>query len=368
MTKHLICLPIEPLTERYTESWYRNIPPYFRSLGYNVTVIDGQPLVNDDIKVGTFLDVNSTVAYKSSQMQAVAAMFDRGEVAAGTTFFVFDLEFWGIEALRLLADMNGIKIHIVAFLHAASYTHGDAFEIAAPYQRFTEVGWVAMCDAVFVGSEYHKSAFKQRRLTPLKLESLADKIHVTGNPMFANDYRKSNATKEKLVLMCNRPDSEKCPLETLNLFERLKEYDSSWTFALTSSRKTLRSNSDDVIARICDMEARGILEVHVGLSKSDYHAMLGRAFMTVSHSPEESYGICIAESLIYNAIPLLKNTASHPEFIRYGARVFDTGEGNDFDTALSLMQAYSNECKPALSFDYAGMSNIEQVIAAITQE
>ena len=72
--KQLIVVPIEPLTERYSEQWYRKFPEAFNAEGYNVVTIDGQPLLENEIKVGAFLDINSTVHYKMSQLQTIAKL------------------------------------------------------------------------------------------------------------------------------------------------------------------------------------------------------------------------------------------------------------------------------------------------------
>lgn len=154
----MFLIPLEPLTERYTEQWHRRIPGEFAPF-FDVEIIEGQPLLSNEIKVGTFLDINSTAHYKWTQLSAIAALFHENKVPDGSHFFFYDLEFWGIEAVRLLADMNGVKVTLSAFLHAGSYTIEDAFAIAAHYQKYTELGWVAAFDYVFVGSQYHKEAF-----------------------------------------------------------------------------------------------------------------------------------------------------------------------------------------------------------------
>ena len=148
MTRPLIYIPIEPITERYTEQWYRCLPPQFKAAGFDVTVVDGTPLLNNEIKVGTFLDINSTTHYKWSQLMRISRLFQTGQIADGSVFFFGDIEFWGLEAVRLLADMNGVKVKLTGFLHAASYTFEDVFEVAAPYQQYTEVGWIAALDEV----------------------------------------------------------------------------------------------------------------------------------------------------------------------------------------------------------------------------
>ena len=95
MTRPLIYIPIEPITERYTEQWYRCLPPQFKAAGFDVTVVDGTPLLNNEIKVGTFLDINSTTHYKWSQLMQISRLFQTGQIADGSVFFFGDIEFWG---------------------------------------------------------------------------------------------------------------------------------------------------------------------------------------------------------------------------------------------------------------------------------
>jgi glycosyltransferase involved in cell wall biosynthesis len=374
----LYIVPIEPLTERYSESWYRNLPITFSQAGYQVAVIDGAPLVHDDIKVGAFLDINSTAHYKATQLQKIAKMFHQGEVEQGSIFFFSDIEFWGLEQVRLLADMNGIKVFLTGFLHAASYTKDDAFAIAAPYQKYTEVGWIAALDQVYVGSLYHKQAVIDRRIEPLTMDdserlSLADKIIVTKNPMFPWDYQLMGAKKEKLMLLTNRFDAEKNPQNTCTLFYRLKQIRPDWKFVVTTGRKTFRSNlHPKVIETIEGYQEQGILDIKVGLTKTEYHNYLERAAIVVSHSREENYGICVAESLICGCMPLLWNGASHPEHVANSPYfLFDddrpnaVGDDSDYVKAQALMDRFEQDKAIVPSFDWSGMENIIKAMSTL---
>ncbi len=361
--KNIICVPIEPLSERYTESWYRNFPTVFQKDGWNVSVIDGEPILDNDIKTGTFLDIGSTCHYKATQLQKIAKMFSNGEISDGSIFFFFDLEFWGIEQVRLLADMYGVSVKLTAFLHAASYTIGDAFEIASPYQRYTELGWIAAMDKVYVGSEYHKKAIIDRRLKPNNAEFLADKIVVTKNPLFIDDYKFKGLLKQKRMLLTNRLDKEKNPVQTVKLFLRLKQEFPDWEFIITSSRKRFRTNmpygDEDFISCAIDM---GKIELKMNLTKEEYHEELEQAAIVVSHSPEENYGICIAESLIYKCLPLLKDCASHPEFVVNSIRpesFLFVNEEKAYYKAKKLMYAFETKgCNIPIFDPNEGLTNI----------
>ena len=82
-----ICL--EPLEERYTKQWYDLFPQEFRKHGFDVQVIDGKSLINH-VSVGTFLDINSTVHYKNSQMMEIAKLFHDKKVKNNDIFFIFN--------------------------------------------------------------------------------------------------------------------------------------------------------------------------------------------------------------------------------------------------------------------------------------
>jgi len=312
---NLVWVPIESLQERYTAQWASEFPKEFIKAGFDVTVIEGEPLSNH-VEVGTFLDINSTVAFKSSQMQKIARLFHTKQVKDGTVFFFGDIEFWGIEAVRLMADMNKVKVKLTGFLHAASYTKGDAFEIAAPYQRYTEVGWIAAMDRVFVGSEYHKKAVTERRLHISNVVKLENRILVTGNPTFASQYEDFGTLERcNRILLTNRFDSEKDVEQTLELFLRAHQAHPDWEFAICTGRKEFRSNDPALVAKARAYEKAGVLEIHEGLTKREYHHMLATSKVMVSHSREESFGYCVVEAMRYGCVPYLKNNASHPELV-----------------------------------------------------
>jgi glycosyltransferase involved in cell wall biosynthesis len=338
----LYIIPIEPLVERYSESWYRNLPKEFEKLiqSYGlereVVLINGQPLSNE-VNVGTFLDINSTIHYKNSQMQEIAKLFHAGEIKDGDKFFITDLEFWGIESLRLMAQLNKVCIEIYGFLHAASYTIEDAFSVAAPYQRYTEVGWIEACDKVFVGTNYHKQAIVERRLKPLGREDLRTKIRVTGNPLFEQDYPKIEVEKKRQVIISNRFDYEKRPNLSLDFAYLLKKKDPSIQIIVTTSRSTFKSNKNWLVEKAKRMEEDGIISIHAGLSKAEYHQHLAESKVMLSNSIEEHYGYCIVEACLYNTAPLVKNAYSHPEILNHNNDYMFNDEDEIIEKALNLL-------------------------------
>lgn len=369
---NIIHVPIEPITERYTEQWYRRFPEAFASQGFTVVTVDGVTLLDNEIKVGAFLDINSTVHYKMVQLQKIAAMFHHGMIQQGTVFFFGDVEFWGIESVRLLAQMNGIKVYITGFLHAASYTREDAFSVAEPYQRYTEVGWMAALDQIYVGSEYHRNQVIRHRLMPVNASHLIEKLVVTKNPLFRDEYHTFPEIKEKKrkVLLTNRFDKEKRPLQTIQLFERLQRAFSHWEFVITTGRPTLRGDQEAVdYAR--DLESKGVLKIKAGLTKEEYHRELAEAHMVVTHSIEENYGYCVAEAIHYGCWPLMRFGLSHNEFIAGSADAQYCLFGDELaalENATTLMNKFGRDAKPNIPLDYNGMARIIAYIKALVYQ
>lgn len=303
-------LPIEPLVERYTAQWYVWFDKEFRRQGVDFMTIDGEALSNS-VVTGTFLDVNSTLHYKATQLQQVARLFYERRVRAGDVFFVADIEYWGIEALRYLSDLNGIPIKIAGFCHAGSYTRGDIMQRCEKYAKYFEEGWFRVCDKVFLGSEYHKS----RIITTQRIKAHeADKLIVTGNPFKSSDMQSFREIEKKhQVILSNRPDPEKNPAATLALFSRLKKRHPDWRFIATTSRQTWGAGAlrDMALA----MQDAGIVTIHEGLTKAEYYALLAESQVMTGNTIEENFGYCILEALLLNTIPVVENKFSHNELI-----------------------------------------------------
>lgn len=328
-------VPIEPLTERYTEQWYRLFPVEFKKHWDDVIVIDGQPLLADTIKVGTFLDINSTCHYKFSQLQQIAKLFNDGLVKNGDTFFFGDIEFWGLESIRLMADMNHVKVKIFGFLHAASYTIEDAFEIAAPYQKYTELGWVLACDKVFVGSNYHKQAFMERRASLCDTNThkiINSKIIVTGNPLFKDEYKEYDVFDKKFQLVIsNRFDWEKRPNLSLDFAWVLKNRYPDLKIIVCTSRKKFTSNKPWLVEYARALDRQSIIEIRDGLSKDQYHYLLAESRFMLTNTIEENYGYCVVEALHYMCMPIAKNAYSHPELLKHTPEVLFNDESEILD-------------------------------------
>lgn len=359
--KKVWIIPLEPFPGRYTEQWYRSIPKEFSKENFDVEVIDGVALT-DEIDVGSFLPMNSTVHYKSTQMAKISELFQNKIIKDTDIFWIADLEFWGIEAIRLMSQMNNISVKIYAFLHAASYTKEDAFEVAAPYQQFTEVGWIAICDKVFVGSNYHKNAVIERRLKPLNAEYLADKIVVTGNPIFIEEYPNFNVEKKNQIILPNRFDYEKRPNLSLDFAYILKKKHPDWNIVLTTGNKKLKSNKQWLIDYAKELEKDGIIEIKENCSKNEYHLLMAESKVMLSNSIEENFGYCIVEAMIYNTYPLCSNSLSHPELVNNDMRLLYNDTSEIIDKIEFLMGATFLVNKNVQKYEYSIGKMVDNMI------
>lgn len=350
-------LPIEPLEERYSEQWYRWFPDRLKELGFNENldfmVVDGEPL-NETVEVGTFLDVNSTLHYKSTQLQFIAELFHQKRVKDGDVFFVADVEFWGIEAIRYLAKVQNIKIRMCGFCHAGSYTREDFFAPCADFAHHYETAWGSIFDVIFVGSQYHKDRLVSQRGIP------SEKISVSGNPYRLDagarilrqeikDTQWSHLKRKKQFVLTNRPDEEKRPFQSLYALLQLKEKHPDVSIVLTTSRETWGKQGSPLRTFALMCQNKKLLAIREGISKEEYFEILSESVAMVSNSIEENYGYCIHEALLFRCFPICRRDFSHPELVPSSDFLFNSPkEQHDAMERVFLESAGSSVALQAL--------------------
>lgn len=303
-------LPIEPLEQRYTKQWYEWFPDEFRRQGKEFTEIPGEGLLHDSIEVGTFLDINSTVYWKTTQVQKVANLFHTGLVSDGDVFFLPDAEMFGLEAtIAYLAKLNSKRVRIYGFAHAGSYTCEDFVSVCQPFAKHYEKAWGTIYEEIFVGSEYHKEKLCRLRLIH------PERVKVTGNPCRVDEVRESIPwePKRNRLILTNRPDPEKRPTQTLALFVKLWQLHPDWEFMVTTSRPTW--GAGEVRQWALHLQEQGILQVCEGLSKEEYFHLLQTSRVMTSNTIEENFGYCVLEALIFGTTPVVPCGYSHSELL-----------------------------------------------------
>lgn len=316
-------LYLEPLEERYTEQWMRWFKEEFmkeRIEHFQIPYGRIPEALCKEIKLGAFLDVNSTMDWKARQVEHIARLFHRCEIRDGDVFFIPDLWF-PVEMLVYMIRLNRIKASIFAFLHAGSYTREDFIEPLADWARYMEAGWVRAVDGVFVGTEYHKKSFISRRMEPLMDDwrRVASKIHVTGNPFNHEEViRRAGgipARKKNQIIYPNRFDYEKRPNIFLDIAKIIRANNEDWAFLLTTSRPYLRSCHPWLEEYAKALEKEGTVVIKAGLTKDQYYKELAESKIMVSTSIEENFGYCAVEAIAVDTVPLVPDDYSYPELV-----------------------------------------------------
>lgn len=363
--KNIYYIPIEPLEERYTGQWFTEFPKEFTKAGFNVITIEGNALTNT-VEVGTFLDINSTIAYKNSQMIKIAELFHTKQIKDSDIFFFGDTEFWGLESLRLMADMNKVEVKIYSFLHAASYIEEDAFQIAQDYQKYTELGWIMSNDKVFVGTQHHKNVITKKRFylaTSDDNQILQDKIVVTGNPVFKDAYHTfNNIVKQDKIILPNRFDYEKRPNISLDIAIVLKRLHPTWEIVVTTSRDTFKSNKQWLIDYALALEEQGVITIKYNLTKEQYHKEIAESkVMLTTNTIEETFGYCVVEAIEYGTYPLCPNSLSHPELLENDTDLLY----NDIDDIVEKIEFLMTTNKKIGSYNDKYYNTIAKIIEEI---
>ena len=317
MKQRIFYIPIEPLEERYSAAWYHWFPEKFKLAGYEVFIIDGLGLT-DEIKTGEFLDINSTLSYKATQLEKIGRLFYFKEVKPNDIFFIADLEFWGIESIKYLSVLNKIPVKIYGFLHAGSYDPEDFMRPCKKFAQWFESGWLSICDKVFVGSEYHKDLIFKNFF--LSAES-AEKIIVTGNPWDTKEALElvGKYEKKNQIIHSNLPDWRKRPNIFLNLVPIIKEQRPDVNIVLTTSRNQWGKGwlRESALA----LANKNYLEIKEGLSKKEYYKILAESKVMFSATEQETFGYCIVEAMTFNTNPIVPNRLSCPEIVQQDKRL-----------------------------------------------
>jgi glycosyltransferase involved in cell wall biosynthesis len=335
---------LEPLEERYTEQWSRWFPDEFKSAGFDYIKVEGETLTNV-IETGAFLDVNSTNYWKATQIKNISRMFREGKVKDGDVFFIPDIWF-PIEMLKYLADLNNIAVKMYAFLHAGSYINEDFAVPMASWAKYQEVTWAKACDGIFVGSEYHKKAFLERRIdpyaTPQDADEISEKIHVTGNPFSTKEVREKAGEYEKKdrIIFPNRFDYEKRPNIFLDFAQIIKDEHPEVEILVSTSRPTFRSTSTWLTKYGSLLEKKGIITIQSGVTKAQYYKTLAESKAMISTTIEEAFGYCTVEACCFNTMPIVPNKYSHPDLLENDKRFLY----NDYGEILNMVEkALANE-------------------------
>lgn len=310
---------IEPLVERYSHWWQNYFPKKLREHKLNHQIIAGAPLT-DKVEIGTVLDAAGTNYYKSLQLAQICKMFHEHKINKYDHFLICDIWFPGIEMIRYMSHLYNTPVNIWGIWHAGSSTTNDFAEPMHLWSKHFEVGFLNICDGIFVGSDYSRDSIIERLLYFLpddEVESISSRIFAWGMPLNYNELQKYIQPKENIILFPHRPDTEKNPHVFANVIQSLSiiwDDFEKYRFIFCTSKEKYQSSQkwiNSLLAKI-NLEFPNV-EIKENLSKEAYYNLLGKSKMMVSMTTEENFGYCAVEAMALGTHPLLPNAFSHPE-------------------------------------------------------
>lgn len=330
-------IQLEPMEERYTFWWENYIPNKIKKNNIDCYPIKGD-ILTAEVKTGTVLDAGGTNYYKSSQIKEISKLFYENKIKAHDSFLVTDIWFPGIEAIRYMSHLYNIPVNIWGIWHAGSSTMNDFAEPMHKWSKYFEVGFLNMCNGVFVGSEYSKKSIIERLLYFVNEEetnSIEERIHAFGMPLDYEYLQQFNNDKEKIILFPHRPDIEKNPNIFINIIQALslfwEEFD-NYKFIFCTSKKEYTSKDTwiNAILSYAKMQYKNI-EIKENLSKTEYYNLLNKSSLMISTTSEENFGYCAVEAMALGTQVLLPNAFSHPEIVEENSKCLY----NTYDDLLS---------------------------------
>ena len=283
---------LEELEQRYTKMFNNAFKPYCNYFVY--------PEIKDNglIEKGQFLDINKTCIFKAKQLEIIANYFKNNIVKNGDCFVFADIFFPGIEMLRYMAELADIKIFIFAFNHAGRADKTDFVQKLGKWSDFSEAGYHYCCDAVFVGSKFHKMNIIKYFKIP------EDKIFVTGpiwDIAFTNSVfpRETPHRKEDFIIYPHRLCKE-------------KGFDDFIKYAENTDKKIIITTSGNPVENI---QFPKNVEYKHNLTKAQYYEIMSRARWYLSTAYQETFGYTVQEAIWYGCEILAPDRACYPEML-----------------------------------------------------
>lgn len=298
----VIYLPFESLPQRYTEMWNE---AFLSAMDIDDVVVWGEQTEPQAIAVGEFLDVYGTIKYKQTQMAAVADLFAAGKVSDGDVFFVPDIFYPGLAAIRYMAELSGVKVKIVSFNHAGRADEDDFVQRLGYWADTQERAWHQMCDVVLVGSRYHghrvHKAFGYEGLA-IDYKGLATVTGAVWSKAWMDKMCEGlDFTKEEYCIFPHRPSAEK----RFELFLSVALCNPELQFVITSCGNN----------RLEGVKLPANVKYLHNLTKKEYFQVFAHAKYYFSCAFQETFGYTIQEAIYFGCEIIAPNYASYPEYV-----------------------------------------------------
>lgn len=313
----LIYLPFENLPQRYTAMWN---DAFIRERSFGDIIVYGTTEERRIIN-GQFLDINNTVIHKAKQIERVAELFAENKIEDGDVFFVPDIFYPGLTAIKYMAELAGIDVKIVAFNHAGRADKDDFVQKLNSWADWQEEAWHKACDLILVGSQYHKQRVCNYFHT-------GNKVRVTG-AIWSSEWMRyffpyaQDCKKEDYVIWPHRVCKEK----GFELLIDIAKKNPKLNFVITSCGNAVEIGS---------VPSNITYKPH--LTKAQYYKLMAKAKHYLSTARQETFGYTIQEAIYFGCNIVAPNRACYPEYVDSKCLV----EEKDMRTPGYLTDLYAN--------------------------
>lgn len=263
-------------------------------------------------------DINGT---QTEQLNQIHNLFENNEIQYGDDFLVCDIWFPGIEIIRYLSQLKQIQVNIWGVWHGGSSTSNSEIEPMHSWSKHFEVGFLNICNGIFVGSEYSKQSIANRLLyfiSEFESKSILDRIYSDGMPLRFKELQQYCSKKENIIVFPNAPEEENAPDTFVNIIQGLSMYwddFSDYKFIFCSERE-YKSSSRWLNALLSYLKSHHQnVEILENLTAENYYKTIGKAKIAVATSTEENFGYPMVESMALGCNVLLPNSFSYPEIV-----------------------------------------------------
>lgn len=267
----LIFVPQFPVQLRYQEWWLREFEREFSAefdevITLGVSKNCGTSGASFDTKLRPmFAPVEASIRWELSQIEDYLSI----KIYNDDIMFISDLSFPGL-FMNVLAHKRPGKIF--SFAHATSLNYLDYFARVRTPKSLIEKGHAAFCDAVFVGSEYHKKKLEKNGILNAVVTYLP-------YPPFTPT---KGLHKSFNIVSASRPTPQKVDLELERMVER-------------ETKQTIHRMEHS--------------------TWEQYFTFLGMSHALFISAQEETFGYQVVDAVLSGCIPIAPNRYSYPELL-----------------------------------------------------
>ena len=317
--RKLFYMGLESYEARYTlqlTEWNRRV---FDRRGLDVVYVPGTTIDNSQaISVGQVLDAHGRSYFSMSQMMNLVQMMKNGEVTSADVIYFEDMFQPGIESLPYILDQVPADQRPRVYVRclAQSIDPDDFVHV------WGMAKWMGLYEHMVNEFVTGVLATNEEMVAHMRIAGWRAPIYNISGLAFGKSEvleRSGGAEnirpfdqREMRVGFAARFDQEKQPNFFMDLIEEYQKVNPNVKFAIFSGGP-LRSNNPDYVTRARQLMADGKLEIHEGLSKNEYYALLNNSRVLFNCALQDWVSNTVSEADVLGCNVLYPAYRSFPE-------------------------------------------------------